>query len=167
MISILLALPVLGLAFMLQTGIVSRINLLSGSADLVMAILVTWALQEKVKSAWYWAVAAGLMAGFISGLPWYIPLAGYLLVVGIARLVHRRVWQAPLLATFVVMFLGTVGMQLLSAGYLLVVGAPFQIGDAIGLIIIPCTMLNLLLVIPTHYVIRDLAQWIYPSEVKL
>ena len=41
---------VLGIATILQTTIVSRINLLHGSADLVMLILISWDLQEDVGS---------------------------------------------------------------------------------------------------------------------
>jgi hypothetical protein len=165
--SIFLALPVLGLALMLQTGIVSRINLLSGSADLVMTILVAWSLQERVNSAWYWAITAGLMVGFVSGLPWYLPLSGYLLVVGISRLMHQRIWQAPLLASFVSVFLGTFGFHLLTIGYLLLMGGTFKFSDSISLIILPSTLLNLLLVIPMYYLIKDLAEWVHPSEVNL
>lgn len=152
---------------MIQTGIISRINLLSGSADLLLAILVTWSIQEQVKTAWYWAVIAGLMVGYISGLPWFIPLAGYLLVVGVGRLLHRRVWQAVLLETFVVIFIGTFGIQLLTAGYLTLIGGSFQLGDVISLIVLPSTLLNLLLVIPVFYLIKDLALWLYPVEVNL
>jgi hypothetical protein len=165
--AIFMALPVLGVALMIQTGIISRINLLSGSADLILAILVTWSIQEQVKTAWYWAVAAGLMVGYISGLPWFIPLVGYLLVVGVGRLLHRRVWQAVLLETFVVIFIGTFGIQLLTAGYLALMGGSFKIGDVISLIILPSTLLNLLLVIPVYYMIKDLALWLYPVEVNL
>lgn len=165
--SIIMAIPILGVALMIQTGIISRINLLSGSADLILAILVTWSIQERVKTAWYWAVIAGLMVGFISGLPWFIPLAGYLLVVGVGRLLHSRVWQAVLLETFVVIFIGTFGIQLLTVAYLAIMGGSFQFGDVISLIILPSTLLNLLLVIPVYYLIKDLALWLYPAEVNL
>ena len=165
--SIIMALPVLGVALMIQTGIISRINLLSGSADLILAILVTWSIQERVKTAWYWAVIAGLMVGVVSGLPWFIPLAGYLMVVGVGRLLHRRVWQAVLLETFVVIFIGTFGIQLLSVGYLFLMGGSFQFGDVVSLVILPSTLLNLLLVIPVYYLIKDLALWLFPAEVDL
>jgi hypothetical protein len=107
------------------------------------------------------------MVGYVSGLPWFIPLAGYLLVVGVGRLLHRRVWQAVLLETFVVIFIGTFGIQLFTAGYLALVGGSFQFGDVISLIILPSTLLNLLLVIPVYYLIKDLALWLYPPEVNL
>lgn len=162
-----MSIPILGLALMIQTGIISRINLLSGSADLILAILVTWSIQERVKTSWYWAVIGGLLVGYVSGLPWFIPLAGYLMVVGIARLLHRRVWQAVLLETFVVIFIGTFGIHLVTVGYLVIAGGSFQLGEVISLVILPSTLLNLLLVIPIYFLIKDLALWLYPTEVNV
>ena len=112
-------------------------------------------------------VFIGLMVGFVSGLPWYMPLIGYLFVVGVSRLMHHRIWQAPLLASFVSIFIGTFGFQLLTIGYLLLMGGTFQFSDSLSLIVLPSTLLNLLLVIPIHYLIKDLAEWVHPSEVNL
>jgi rod shape-determining protein MreD len=164
---IILAVPVLGIALMLQTGIVSRINLLSGNADLIMAILVAWSLQERVKTSWYWAIIAGLLVGFVSGLPWFIPLTGYLLVVGVGRIMQRRVWQAPLLATFVVIFIGTVIMSLITIGYLILVGGSFSLVEAFSIIVLPSTLLNILVAMPVFYLMKDLANLIYPSKVNV
>lgn len=152
---------------MLQTGVVSKINLLSGSADLVMTILVAWSLQERVNSAWYWAVTGGLMVGFVSGVPWYLALIGYLFVVGVSRLMHHRIWQAPLLSSFVSIFFGTIGFQLLTIGYLLLMGGSFLFSESLSLVVLPSTLLNLLLVIPIHFLVKDLAEWVHPAEVDL
>jgi len=164
--AILLAIPVLGFATMIQTAILSRITLLSGSADLVLVILTVWALQEKVKTAWHWAVAGGLLVGWISGLPMFIPLAGYLLVVVAARLLQRRVWQAPLLAAFIVVVVGTLISHGLVMAYLVITGTQIQFENAISLVTLPSLLLNMLLVIPTNYLVRDLARLVYRTEIK-
>lgn len=164
--TILLAIPVLVLALMLQTSIFSRITLLSGNLDLILIIVACWAMQDRVKTAWFWAVIAGLMVGFVSGLPWFISLAGYLLVVGIARLLHRRVWQAPLLASFIVIFSGTMFFHLISIMYLTIAGGSIQFIRSFSYVILPSILLNVLSVIPIHYLIRDLANWVHPLEVK-
>jgi len=57
----LVAFPILALAVILQSAIVSRISLLSGYADLVLVIVIGWALQEGVTTAWHWAVLAGAL----------------------------------------------------------------------------------------------------------
>ncbi len=159
----LLAIPVIILAVMMQTAIVSRITLLSGFADLPLIMLAAWALQEEVESAWHWAVATGLMVGFVSGIPLFVPVLGYLAVVALAKALQRRVWQAPLLAMFSVTFIGTILVNLLSLGVLRLTGVPLELNDALGLIVLPGILLNMLFAIPVYAIMRDLAGWTYPS----
>src|SRR5512143_2806587 len=112
--SILAVIPVLGLTFMLQLAIISRIILLSGNADIILLVLAAWGLQERAKGAWVWAGLASLLAGTLSGIPWYIYLIGYLSIVGAARLLMHRIWQAPLLAMFTVTLIGTLELLMLT-----------------------------------------------------
>ena len=159
----LVAAPVIILAVLLQSAVVSRVTLLSGIADLPLVMLAAWALQDEVETAWHWAVASGLLVGFVSGIPWFVPTLSYLVVVLIAQLLQRRVWQAPLLAMFVVSFLGTIVINLLSLITLQVSGVPLPIRDTLGLLTLPSVLLNLLLAIPVYAVMRDIARWVYPS----
>ena len=54
----LIAFPLIALAVILQSAVVSRMTLLSGYADLMLILLSAWALQAQVRSAWHWALAA-------------------------------------------------------------------------------------------------------------
>jgi rod shape-determining protein MreD len=160
----LIAFPLLGLAAILQSAVVSQVQLISGYADLPMLLVAAWALQAQVESAWHWALVACLMVGFMSGLPWPIYVIGYLAIVYIARGLQRRVWQAPLLAMFGVVFMGTIFIQLLSFAVLGILGTPLLFGDVLGLILLPSLLLNMLFAIPIYAMMRDLANWVYPSE---
>lgn len=160
----LIAFPLLGLAVLLQSSVVSRIELLSGYADIILILLAAWALQSQVRSAWHWALIAGLLVAFISRLPWPAIVIGYLAVVFFAQVLQRRVWQAPLLAMFSVVFLGTLFIHLLSFLALRVMGVPMGFEDAFGLITLPSLLLNLLFAIPLYTFMRDLAQWVYPEQ---
>ena len=157
------ALPVIVLAVILQTAIVSRVYLLSGIADLPLVMLAAWALQEEVETAWHWAVATGLLVGFVSALPMLAPIIGYFAVVGLAQILQGRVWQAPLLAMFSVTFLGSVIASLLSFAVLSLSGIPLPVGDVLGVLTLPSVLLNMLLAIPVNAVMRDLARWVYPT----
>lgn len=152
----LVAFPVLGLAFILQMAILSRITLLSGTVDLVLLVIVSWSLQEQVESSWQWAGLAGLMAGFASGLPPYVPLLTYLLAVGMARLLLRQIWQAPILALFSVTFFATLLTHLITFIGLFLNGTLLPIGDILASITLPGVFLNLLFILPVHAFIRDL-----------
>ena len=163
----LVAAPVILLAVMMQSAIISRVYLLSGIADLPLVMLAAWALQEEVKTAWHWAVATGLLVGFVSGMAWFVPVISYIIVVMLAQILQRRVWQAPLLAMFVVTFLGTIVLYLLSFAALRLSGVPLPVSDTLGLLTLPGVLLNLLLAIPAYAVMRDLSRWVHPtSEVE-
>ena len=160
----LVAIPVLALALMLQMAVISRISLLSGSADIILLVLIVWALQESVESAWQWAVLAGLLVGFVSALPPVVPIIGYLLATAFARFVIRQIWQSPILALFSVTFFSTLVYHLVTYLVLSIVGTPLPFGDVLALIVLPSVFLNFLLAIPVHSLIRDLALWLYPVE---
>jgi hypothetical protein len=159
----LVAVPVILLSVILQSAVISRVYLLSGSADLPLVMLAAWALQEGVDSAWHWAIATGLLVGFISGISWVVPVAGYIAVVVLAYLFQRRVWQAPLLAMFTITFIGTILVSFLSVGVLRFSDVDLPMSDVLGLVMLPGVLLNLLLAIPVYAVMRDLARWVYPA----
>jgi hypothetical protein len=159
----LIALPVILLTVILQSAVISRVYLLSGIADLPLVMLAAWSLQEEVDSAWQWAVATGLLVGFVSGIAWFVPVLGYVAMVLLAQLLQRRVWQAPLLAMFSITFLGTLIVSGLSLGLLRLAGVPLPVDDVLGLLTLPSVLLNMLLAIPVYAVMRDLARWVYPT----
>ncbi len=159
----LVAAPIIVLVVILQSAVISRVYLLSGIADLPLVMLAAWALQDGVDSAWHWALATGLLVGFISGLAWIVPVLGYLAVVALANVLQRRVWQAPLLAMFSITFLGTIIVSMLTLAALRFSGVPLPIGDVLGLLTLPSVLLNMLLAIPVYAVMRDLARWVYPA----
>jgi rod shape-determining protein MreD len=160
----LIAFPLLALVVILQSAVISRMTLLAGYADLMLIFLAAWALKADASSAWLWAILGGIMVSFVSGMPWIVEMAGYLFVVLLAQVLKQRVWQAPLLAMFSVIFLGTLSMDLLALLVLNLLGTPLPFGDSLGLIVLPSVLLNLLFSIPVYAVIRDLAQWVSPVE---
>jgi rod shape-determining protein MreD len=162
----LIAVPVILLTVILQSSVISRLTLLSGYADLPLILIAAWALQEQVDTAWHWAVAAGTLVGFISGISWVVPVTGYILVVALAKILQMRVWQAPLLAMFSISFLGTIVMDVLVFVALRLSGVSIPFQDAFGQQTLPRILLNLLFSIPVYAVIRDLAYWLYPSEAE-
>jgi len=158
------AFPLLLLAVILQSAVVSQVKLLSGYADLPLLMLGAWALQKRVRTAWHWAALGCALVAFVSSIPWLVLAVGYFAVVYVAQTLQRRVWQAPLLAMFSVTFIGTLFLHLLSFAVLSILGTPFSLSDVLGLIILPSLLLNILFSIPIYAFMRDLARWVYPAE---
>jgi cell shape-determining protein MreD len=162
--AIFTAIPVLILTVILQTSIAGRIMLLSGYTDLVLLVVAAWGLQERVQGAWIWGVIGSLLVGMSSGVHWYIYLIGYLSVVGMARLLVHRIWQAPLLAMFAVTLIGTVELLMLTFVQRYFFDVPLPLGEVFSQIVLPTLLLNLLLAIPVHAIIQDLARRLYPEK---
>ncbi|GAB4484690.1 MAG: hypothetical protein OHK0031_08750 [Anaerolineales bacterium] len=160
----LIAFPVLALALLLQMAVFGRISLLSGAADVTLLLLAAWSLQEQVDSWWLWALLAGLMNAFVSGLPLLALPFSYLIVAGLARLIQRQVWRLPILAMFTVTLLGTLAQHLIVFLALKLAGSPIGLGDVLAFIALPSLFLNFLLAFPAYAAMRDLAGWVYPSE---
>lgn len=159
----LIAVPVIILSVILQSAIISRVTFLAGFADLPLVMLAAWALQDEVETAWHWAVATGILVGFVSAISWLVPLLSYLFVIALAQVLQRRIWQAPLLAMFSIVFLGTIGLSFFSLVVLQFSNTSLSVADVLGVLTLPSILLNMLLAIPVFAVMRDLARWVYPA----
>ncbi|HNB50354.1 MAG TPA: hypothetical protein PK530_00345 [Anaerolineales bacterium] len=161
---VLIGIPILALALIFQSAILSHVMLLSASADLVLVVVVSWMMQERVKAMWEWGVIATVLVGFVSEFPMWGYLIGYAVVVVLGILLKRRVWRAPLLALFTMVFIGTLVMQSVVFVVLRLLGTAIDPLQAFNQIILPSVLLNLLLAIPVNGLMREVAAWFYPDE---
>lgn len=163
----LFAIPLFGILAIFQSAVVSRLPLLHGTADLLLIVVIAWALQERVRTAWQWALIAGIIIGYASELNWLIPIIGYFAVTGLALLIRRRIWQVPILAMLGVTLAGTLLVNVMTALLLSIAGTPLPLIETLNLIILPSVILNLLLAIPIFALVKDLAEWLYPEKIEL
>jgi hypothetical protein len=159
----LIAIPLLGLAVIVQSSIIGQFPLLEGTADIVLVLVTAWALQEAVTTGFHWAFLASVFVGLISSLPWFVYLVGYTGIVLLAVLLQRRVWQVPMLAMFTVTFLGTTLLHILTYLYLSFSGEAISLADSLGMITLPSVLLNMLVAIPIFGIMRNLANWVFPT----
>jgi rod shape-determining protein MreD len=152
--------------YILQTTIISQTPLVSGTADLILLFLAAWSLHDKVKNSWLWAAIGGFLISLVSAMPFYAPLIGYLGVVGIATLLKRRVWQAPILAMFIVTLFGTLFQQAVDVIALQISRAPISWGQSLDTVILPSVLLNLIIALPMFALVNDVIGRIYPLEVE-
>lgn len=148
---------------MVQLAVISRLPLLHGTADLVLLVLISWALQDRAKAVWFWVLIGGGMVTFVSGMPFYMPIFGYVVTIGLTRLLHRQVWQTPILAMFVATFLSTLIYHGMSLAVLQVAGRGLPLVESLTMVTLPSALLNLMLALPVYIFITDLAHWINPS----
>lgn len=163
----LIAIPVLTGLVILQSAIFSGIVLLHGTADVVLLALLAWAVHERVKTAWQWALLAALLVSIASALsPWAIAF-GYLAATGLTLLLRHFIWKFPFLAMLASTFLGTLLTQTVHVLGLRFLGVSFPWREAFNAVMLPSAMLNQLIAIPIYALIGDLANWVYPQEIKM
>jgi cell shape-determining protein MreD len=165
--AILIGILLFGGLAIIESAVTSRMPLLHGMVDLILLALTAWALQERVKSFWQWGLIGGLFATLTSALPFGVYLGGYLLIIALARLLRRQVWRVPFMAMLVTVFVGTLLVQGLAWGALVLFGHPLPIISALNLVIVPSLLLNLLLAVPVYVLVSDLAKWLYPEELEV
>ena len=165
--AVLIAIPILGVLAILQSSLVSRLPLLQGTPDLLMLAIIAWALQKRVQTAWQWSIIGGLVVSFYSAVPIGVYMIGYGLTTGLALVLRRRVWQVPILAMFLVTFLGTLIIQSITLLALRLIGSTITVLDALNLIMLPSILLNLLFAIPVYAIFNELAGWLYPEEIEV
>jgi hypothetical protein len=163
----LIAIPILSFLTLLQSAVVSRLSLLHGTADLILLVVIAWAFQEPVRNAWQWSLFGGFMVGFVSVIPTILPILTYLFITGVVLLVRRRVWETPILAMFALTLFGSLFNQGVTALVLSIGGRTLPILDTLRLIILPSVILNLILAAPIYAMVKDLAEWVHPEEIKI
>lgn len=165
--SVLIAIPILGFAVLLQSTVLSQIHLALGSIDLIMLVLIAWAVNERVKTAWHWGVIGSLFASLITAVPLLAVSLSYFLAIGSAILLRRVFWQRPILAMLIAAAISTTIMHGITIIAMMILETPVSIMESLNLITLPSILLNLLVSIPVYAIIGDLANWIYPQQIEI
>ena len=158
---IILGLPVLIIAFILQTTVISRISLLNGYADLTMLILIAWTLQDETQNAWMWAIIGGLIISFGSAIPWFVYPICYLIIYFLARFFKSQIWQSTILAMLILTVAGTFILLGVEFVILRISGINLVFREILTRTILPGMLLNLLLSFPVFFGMRELSRLVF------
>ena len=154
------------LTTVLQMSIFSQWKILSGSADIVLLFVVARCLHDRNKQLWLLVIVMAGIAGSISALPAYIPIVVYLFVFRVSKLFQARLMQSPLLSILVLTFAATLLQLILSMGYLFVIQVDLNFSDALVEVALPSVLLNMLLAIPIHAIVREIGVYAFPKGVE-
>ena len=155
------------LAMMLQYGVFSRWMILSGSPDLVLLLVIALCLHQKQRWFWILILIMGWVVGFVSALPFFLPMIVYMAVYLVSLSLKQRVWQTPLLAMFLLTFSATIVVNFLSIAVLFVQRIPFVFSEALVRVVLPSVFLNMFLAIPVHAIVRELSIWMNPQGAQV
>jgi rod shape-determining protein MreD len=160
---IVVALPILTLTSIIQVVIGSRLQLLHGCVDLILLVLVSWALQERAEFSLVWAFFGGVLVSIFSAVSPVVIIGGYVVITIFTRMFQRRIWQMPILALLSMIFLGTIIIHASTILSLQMMGTNIDFMEGLRLVTLPSILLNLLLAFPIYVVMSDLANTLYPG----
>ncbi len=159
-----ISIPLMLLLSVLQSTAISRINLLNGSADIVLLAVAAWGVKEKGYNTFVWALVGGLFISLSSAMPFYIPIVTYLMVALLAKVLFGRIWQSPIFMLIVVVFIGTLIEHVMSIFYLQINGINAGIIESLRNFTLPSLLLNFFFLFPMYVLMADLRKWVMPGE---
>jgi rod shape-determining protein MreD len=165
--AVLIASILLIVSTILQNTIINHVNLLVGAADLVLLVLVSWALQANDRNLIKYGVIAGLLIGVSSAVPIWASVLGYSAVAGLIMLFNVRIWQAPYWMLLTSTFMGTIIVNGSEIVVLWILGYPYDLVEMVELVIIPSIVLNILFVLPVYFFVSEITKIVYPKEVQV
>lgn len=159
----LIGLLLLSGSLVLQSSLISHLQLLHGMADLPLLVLVAWLLHPRLPWPWAWAILTGGLVGWVSGLPWIVPLLAYTLVAALTLMLRGRLWQVSLLVYLFLVVSGTLLVQAITWAALVALGTVIPWRLALTQVVLPSALLNVLLALPTHGVVTEITAWALPE----
>lgn len=166
MISYLIGLAGYLVTLMLQLSIFSQWKILSGSVDLLLLFVVAWCLHDRSKYLWVLVLVMAGITSLVSALPVYIPFIVYLAIYLVIRQFHKRVFQTPLLGMLIVTFAASLLQTALTIGTIFIQRVDIDFNAALVEVALPSLLLNMLLAIPIHAIVRELAFLAFPKGVE-
>jgi len=162
--SVILSIPVLSIITILQSAVISRLPLVSGTADLMLVLLVAITLQKSVNTAWQWSIVGGLLTDFFSGLPFGLFTVSYLITTGIAHVLRERIWRFSFLMHLLVVLSGIIITHSFSYLVLFLQGNSLQFTSVLQAVTMPSIILSFMLSLPVYIIVQDVVEQLKPTE---
>jgi len=163
--SYLVGLPLLILAAVAQSTILSHFHFYGGTVDLVLLIVLGWALTGDALGALGWGLVGGLCLDLISGGPLGATSLALTVMAYLAGLTEGRFWGSHLVLPLGIALGGTFGFHFINLAVLALSGYAIDWGASLARIVLPSALLNTLLMWPAFSAMRWIHAQLYPAAV--
>lgn len=163
--AVLLGLPILALAAILESTVLPDLALLRGRVDLVLLLTLSWTLAGDGQGGAFWGFVGGLWLGLLSGGPLGLASFALVLIAYLASQSEGRVWRSNVLLPLASALLGSAAYHLILAAGLALGGEAVDWEILARQILLPSALLNAILILPIYAMTRWLRGLIYPEAV--
>lgn len=149
---------------MLQLGIFSNIQVISGKIDLIMLGVIAWILQKKtgITDILIYVITSVLILYFISAEPIVILLAFYGLMSVSIYWVKNNIQQIPIVSMLFSTAIFTFAHLTIFGVYLQLAGVQLEANEVFQTVILPSMLFNLIAAIPMFLLSNELQHLVYP-----
>ena len=155
----LLLVILLFLLIVLQSALLPALGMQGVRPDMVLLAVVGWGLAVNPRQALLGAILGGLLLDLFSTLPQGTSLLALLPVAVMTELREVDIIGGRLALTPLLTFLGSLMYYGIALFILYVTGRSLNAVTILTNIVIPATMMNTLLSLPTLWLILTLAHW--------
>ncbi len=163
--TVLVGLPLLALAAILESTVFPDLALLHGRVDLVLLLTLSWTLSGDSQGGALWGFIGGLWLGLLSGGPLGLASLALVTMAFLASLSEGRVWSSHVLLPLAVALIGSAGYHLISAAGLFATGEAVDWGLFLRQVLLPSVLLNAALILPVYAFVRWLHGLVFPEAV--
>jgi len=162
----LTGIPLVILLVIVQTSVISRLDISYGMIDLVLVTLIAVGIHPKSRYIVYWFLFAGFLLAIISPVRLMYPLIPYVITGITVEILRKRIWRIPLLLMAILTFLGSLLTQIFAYLTIYFTQTQLPFTDSLFQVSLPSITLNILICIPVYLVIKDWGDTIFPQEVE-
>lgn len=160
--------PILLVAAVVNATIMPELRLGNGTADLVLLMVLSWALLADVRDAMLWAVIGGVLQDLLSIAPPGTSALGLVVVAFAADALFGNVSRGNLLAPLLVAAAGTGVYQMITLFLLRMLGlSAVGIGQGLVYVTLPATILNVLLILPVYRLMGAVHRRAFPVRARI
>ncbi len=163
----LVGIPLLIVLAILQTTVIADIHFFDGRPDIVLLAVIGWSLAGGDRQAMIWGLVGGLLLDSFSGLPLGSSAISLIMIAYLVSLYAGRVWEANLLMPLGIALAASMLYHVLTLAWVFALGRSIDLPFAFTRVILPSTILNLILILPTAQLLLNLRRRLYPAEIEI
>nr|MBN1229450.1 rod shape-determining protein MreD [Anaerolineae bacterium] len=166
--SLQLGIPLIVLASILQGAVLSQLRVFGGQPDLVMVIVLAWAVLDRAQEGIVWAFFGGLLLDLFSGTPLGVSSLAMMPLAFAASFIESRMYRENFVIPVVLAIVGALLYHIL---YVLLmrflVNIQIEWSVVWWYVTLPSVVFDIILFVPTLRILRYPYDWLHPRQVTV
>ena len=165
--SLQIGIPLFVIAGILQATVLPRLQVSGGQPDLVVLVVLAWAILDRGQEGMVWAFIGGLVLDLFSTTPFGISSIALLVVAFFVSLAESQVYRESF---FLPLILGGLGAAVYHALYILLLrflgDVPLQWSEVVLYVTLPSILFDIMLIVPIVRLLNGIYDRLHPRTMR-